>query len=258
MSRQKLGQHFLASSKVLQRIIKAAGASGASLAVEIGPGKGALTQHLLDRFERVIAIELDRDLAQVLRDRWGQEPRLEIVERNALQVRWTEFGAGVLAGNLPYYVATAIISSFVREPGLLGPGIFLIQKEVAERITATPGHREYGYLTVECQLLAKAEYLFNVPPGAFQPAPKVDSAVIRLTPVPPPPDIQVPAFLKFASGCFRQKRKTLRNNLSPRYPREMLDLRPEMGRRAEQLTVSEFLDLYRFLEPAAKPDFEPL
>jgi 16S rRNA (adenine1518-N6/adenine1519-N6)-dimethyltransferase len=259
LSRQKLGQHFLASSKALQRIVKAATASGANLVVEIGPGKGALTQHLLAHFERVIAIELDRDLAQLLRDRWGQEARLEIVERNALEVKWPEFGAGVLAGNLPYYVATAIISSFVREPGLLSPGIFLIQKEVAERITATPGHREYGYLTVECQLLAKAEYLFNVPPGAFQPPPNVDSAVIRLTPVPPPCDIQVPAFLKFASGCFRQKRKTLRNNLSPRYPRETLDLRPEMGQRAEQLSVSQFLDLYRFLESDARPNLdEPL
>src|SRR5207245_8682380 len=122
------------------------------------------------------------------------------------------------------------------EPGALTSATFLIQKEVAERITATSGHREYGYLSVECQLLAKTEYLFNVPPGAFQPPPKVDSGVIRLTPVVPPGDLDVKRFLGFASACFRQKRKTLRNNLSERYPRATLDLRPEMGQRAEQLS----------------------
>jgi len=253
LSRQKLGQHFLASTKALQRIVKAASTGGSGLAVEIGPGKGALTQYLLPAFERVIAIELDRDLVQFLRDRWSHEPRLEILERNALQVDWEPFGAGVVVGNLPYYVATAIISSFVQKPGLLGPGIFLIQKEVAERITATPGHREYGYLSVECQLLCKTELLFSVPPGAFQPPPQVDSAVIRLTPVTPPADLDVPSFLQFASACFRQKRKTLRNNLISRYDREVLEPFPEMGQRAEQLSVAEFVKLYRALEPRIPP-----
>lgn len=249
MSRQKLGQHFLASSRILQRIVTAASAGSSGLAVEIGPGKGALTQYLLARFERVIAIELDPVLAEHLRGRWVNEPRLEIIERNALDVDWSRFGAGVLVGNLPYYVSTAIISNYVRNPGTLSPGVFLIQKEVAERITATPGHREYGYLSVECQLLAKADYLFNVPPGAFQPPPKVDSAVIRLTPFVPSPELDSTEFLKFVSGCFRQKRKTLRNNLSERYPREVLDGRPEMGQRAEQLSVNQFIDLYRELNP---------
>jgi 16S rRNA (adenine1518-N6/adenine1519-N6)-dimethyltransferase len=247
LSRQKLGQHFLASGKALQRIVAAASSSKAALAVEIGPGKGALTQHLLDRFERVVAIELDPLLAQHLRDRWPRETRLEIMERNALGVPFLPFGEGVLVGNLPYYVSTAIISNFVRAPGRLTEAVFLIQKEVAERITATPGHREYGYLTVECQLLAKAEFLFNVPPGAFHPPPRVDSAVIRLTPFTPPAGLDVNGFLKFVSACFRQKRKMLRNNLSPMYSREVLDPRPEMSQRAEQLSVDQFIELYRAL-----------
>ena len=247
MARQKLGQHFLTNGTILRRIASAAGLGGNALVVEIGPGKGALTQHLLAAFQRVVAVELDPVLAQHVRERWQNEPRLEVLERNALDVKWPAFGPGVLAGNLPYYVATAIISHYVNDPGLLTPGVFLIQKEVAERITATPGHREYGYLSVECQLLAKTEYVFSVPPGAFQPPPKVDSALLRLTPVPPPAGIDVKYFLGFVSSCFHQKRKTLRNNLAGRYSREILDLRPEIGQRAEQLSVQELLDLYSAL-----------
>ena len=253
MPRQKLGQHFLNSPKVLQRIVSAAASTGASLAVEIGPGKGALTKHLLLNFQRVIAIELDPVLAEHLRVQWRNDPGLELQERNALDVAFSEFGAGTLVGNLPYYVSTAIISNYVREPGRLDQGVFLIQKEVAERITATPGHREYGYLTVECQLLSKVEYLFNVPPGAFQPPPRVDSAVIRMTPFAPPVGLDVTGFLKFVSACFRQKRKTLRNNLNDRYSREQLDPRPEMGQRAEQLSVDQFVALYRALNPDSEP-----
>jgi 16S rRNA (adenine1518-N6/adenine1519-N6)-dimethyltransferase len=257
LARQKLGQHFLSSSKILQRIAAAARESepprsdteSKTLALEIGPGKGALTQHLLAQFDRVVTVELDPVLAQHVRDRWMNEPRLEVVERNALDVDWRTFGEGVLAGNLPYYISTAIISKYVRDPGSLRAATFLIQKEVAERITATPCHREYGYLSVECQLLAKTEYLFQVPPGAFQPPPKVDSAVIRLTPLTPPEDLDVSRFLGFVSACFRQKRKTLRNNLSERYAKATLDAQPDMGRRAEQLSVGEFLSLYRALNP---------
>jgi 16S rRNA (adenine1518-N6/adenine1519-N6)-dimethyltransferase len=250
VARQKLGQHFLKNGTFLQSIADAAMSSGKSLAVEIGPGKGALTEHLLARFHRVVAVELDPELAQLLREKWRLEPRLEIVERNALEADWHAWGEGVLVGNLPYYVASAIISDYVRTPGHLSPGTFLIQKEVAERITAAPGNRDYGYFSVECQLLSTVEYLFDVPPGAFQPPPKVDSAVIRLTPKTTPPELDVARFLGFASACFQQKRKTLRNNLSSRYPKTVLDSRPEIGQRAEQLSVGQFVDLYRSLNVA--------
>ncbi len=247
MARQKLGQHFLVSGRILERIASAACGDHAVLAVEIGPGRGALTEHLLKRADRVCAIELDEALVGELRERWRHEPRLEVREGNALDVDWSQWGHGVLAGNLPYYVATPIISRYVRAPGLLSQAVFLVQKEVAERITASPGGREYGYFSVECQLFAEPEYLFTVPPGAFRPAPKVDSAAIRLTPRAELP-IDSAALLAFVSACFRQKRKTLRNNLSGKYPAALLSGRAEMSRRAEQLSVAEFVGLYHALE----------
>ena len=217
------------------------------LAVEIGPGRGALTEHLFRHADRVVAVELDPVLAGYLRERWRGDSRLEIVEANALDADWSQWGDSVLVGNLPYYAATAIISRFVHTPGLLKHGVFLIQKEVAERITAKPGGREYGYLSVECQLLAQTEYLFTVAPGAFQPPPKVESAVIRLTPRPKHVIEDAQGFFSFVSLCFRQKRKTLRNNLAGSYPAHLYEGRPEISRRAEQLSVDEFAELYRSL-----------
>lgn len=221
-----------------------------ALAVEIGPGRGALTEHLLAHAERVAVIELDPGLADHLRERWGGEPRLQILEGNAIDVDWSQWGEGVLVGNLPYYLASPIISRYVRAPGLLKAGVFLIQKEVAERITAKPGSRDYGYFSVECQLLTRAEYLFAVAPGAFRPPPKVESAVIRLTARPAPVE-DVESFLAFVSACFRQKRKTLRNNLAGVYPAEVYEGRPEISRRAEQLSLEEFLELHRSLHAPA-------
>ncbi len=229
------------------------------LAVEIGPGRGALTQRLIAHAERVVAIELDAGLAQHVRDKW---PGVEVIEANALHVDWSQWGPGVLAGNLPYYVATPLISKYLRRPGALRHAVFLIQKEVAERITAKPRCREYGYLSVECQLFAEVEYLFSVAPGAFQPPPKVDSAVIRLTPRAELAVGDLDQFLGFVSICFHQKRKTLRNNLGA----AAFDGRPEAakfaGRRAEQLSVAEFVELYGYagasLERGAENDPELL
>ena len=208
-----------------------------------------MTERLLAHAQRVISIELDPTLAAHVRQRW---PNLEVIEANALAVDWSQWGPGVLTGNLPYYIATPLISKYLHNPGRLSHAVFLIQKEVAERITAKPGNREYGYLSVECQLFAEVEYLFSVPPGAFQPPPKVDSAVIRLTPRQTVAVSDPDEFLKFASVCFRQKRKTLRNNLAAAYPREAYESRPEISKRAEQLTLSEFVALYDHLKEALK------
>jgi 16S rRNA (adenine1518-N6/adenine1519-N6)-dimethyltransferase len=240
----KLAQHFLVKGKTLERIAKAACGERTPLAVEIGPGRGALTERLLIHADRVAAIELDSALAEHLRQRWRGESRLEILEGNGLAVDWSQWGPGVLTGNLPYYVATPIVSRYVRTPGSLSQAVFLIQQEVAERITAKPGGRAYGYLSVACQFFAQADYLFNVPPGAFQPPPKVDSAVIRLIPRPAPLVDDSESFLQFVSTCFRQKRKTLRNNLAGVWPEESYQARPEIARRAEQLSVGEFIALY--------------
>lgn len=247
MARQKLGQHFLSSTRVLDRIAAAACSAGTQQVIEIGPGQGALTELLLARADRVVALEMDPDLAQHLRERWPDQQRLYLVEGNALNFDWTQWGPATLAGNLPYYIATVIISKYLANPGALTQAIFLIQKEVAERITAKPGTRDFGYLSVECQYRANVEYLFSVPPGAFRPPPKVDSAVIRVTPRPEAQCAEARPFLDFASACFRQKRKTLRNNLAEHYRKEQLEAMPELSKRAEQLGVAELLELFRKL-----------
>lgn len=215
------------------------------LVVEIGPGRGALTERLRAHAQRVFAIELDAALAAQVQSKF---PDVEVLEANALHVDWSRWGPGVLCGNLPYYVATALISKYLHNPGALSQAVFLIQKEVAERITAKPGVRDYGYLSVECQLFADVEYLFSVPPGVFQPPPKVDSAVIRLTPRPSLAVEDADGFLGFVSVCFRQKRKTLRNNLAAAYSPEAYESRPEISKRAEQLSVAELVTLYRHIK----------
>ena len=248
MARQKLGQHFLKSSAILEKIAVAACGKHAGLAVEIGPGRGALTEHLLAHADQVIALEVDDFLVRHLQTRWKGEKRLSVLAQDALRTDFSTFGTGVVAGNLPYYAATAMISRYLRNPGALKSGVFLIQKEVADRICAQPGSRDYGYLSVESQFLAETQYLFTVRPGAFQPPPKVDSAVVRLTPRPvEQTGFSTGEFLTFASTCFRQKRKTLRNNLSSRFSGEAIAAEPLMSQRAEQLDLADLRALWQRL-----------
>ena len=212
--------------------------------IEIGPGQGALTELLLTRADRVVALEMDPGLAEHLRQRW---PDLYLVEGNALNFDWNQWGPPHLPAISRTTSRPRSSRSILRIPERSTQAVFLIQKEVAERITAKPGTRDFGYLSVECQYLANVEYLFSVPPGAFRPPPKVDSAVIRLTPRPEAQCDETKPFLEFASACFRQKRKTLRNNLSELYPKEQLEAVPAHSKRAEQLSVAELLELFRQL-----------
>jgi 16S rRNA (adenine1518-N6/adenine1519-N6)-dimethyltransferase len=159
----------------------------------------------------------------------------------------------VVVGNLPYYITSPILSRVFALGNHWGGSVFLIQKEVAERLTAQPCSREYGYLTVHTNVYSRPEYLFTVGRGAFSPPPKVDSAVVRLTPRDASADFgieNIPAFLDFASACFRHKRKTLRNNLSDRYGRENLAGLPESRSRAEQLSIADLHRVFAALEHA--------
>ncbi len=211
--------------------------------MEIGPGRGALTAKLLQRADRVVAIELDAYLVDHLRQKFADEPRLEVIHADALNIDFTSWGAAPVAGNLPYYAATPIIERTVRRRQ--SRAVFLIQKEVAERMAATPGHREYGFLSVATQLFADARLLFEVKPGAFHPPPKVESAVVRLEPrADPLPVDDTEAFLQFVGRCFHQKRKTIRNNLAGVYGKEIFDTWPEAGQRAEQLAMERFIAMY--------------
>ena len=249
MARQKLGQHFLICGSVLERIAGAACPSHEPLVVEIGPGAGALTRHLVSRSDRVIAVEIDSDLAQRLRHEYSAEPRLQVVEANALEIDLAQWGPAVVAGNLPYYAATAIIERVLALGPLLRRGIFLVQKEVAHRITASPGTRDYGYLSIAMQFSADVELLFEVKPAAFYPPPKVDSAVVRFQPTGRSQALGITDrrdFLRFVSLCFRQKRKTIRNNLLSKYGAAIAEW-PEVNLRAEQIDLHTFAAMYRRL-----------
>ncbi|HEY8665310.1 MAG TPA: 16S rRNA (adenine(1518)-N(6)/adenine(1519)-N(6))-dimethyltransferase RsmA, partial [Tepidisphaeraceae bacterium] len=180
MARQKLGQHFLVSEKALDRIAAAACGSGVPLVVEIGPGKGALTAKLLPLAGKLVALEIDPGLVAYQRARFGDQPNFEIHQQDAVQAEFSAWPGAVIVGNLPYYVATPIIERVVRAG--VPRAVFLIQREVAERITALPGSRAYGFLSTLLQFMAETRLLFRVAPGCFHPPPKVDSAVIELRP----------------------------------------------------------------------------
>jgi 16S rRNA (adenine1518-N6/adenine1519-N6)-dimethyltransferase len=219
----------------------------ADLVVEIGPGKGALTDHLTVRADRVIAIEVDPVLTQYLRAKYREQPRIEIIEADVLKTDLSQWGPVTIAGNLPYYITTPIIEQVLALGKNLRRAVFLVQKEVAERIATGPGSRDYGYLSVATQLYSTAEFLMVIPPGAFRPPPKVDSAVIQLTPRFDLPQVDQHRFLKFVSRCFQYKRKTIRNNLLAFYDRDKIEALPESSQRAEQLSLDQFIELYRKL-----------
>jgi 16S rRNA (adenine1518-N6/adenine1519-N6)-dimethyltransferase len=225
--------------------------------IEIGPGRGALTEPLLARAEKVVAIEVDSVLVHYLRQRFLpaiEAGHLELIEGDILK---TDFGAlaarPVIAGNLPYYITSPILERVFSLHGAWERAVFLVQAEVAERIAAGPGSRDFGYLSVLAQTHAQAEILCPVERAAFRPQPKVDSAVVRLTPRDAAADLGIadlPAFLKFAQHCFRHKRKTLRNNLGAVYGLPAIDALPEGRLRAEQVGLPELAALFRKLSDA--------
>ncbi len=239
---RRLGQHFLTSRSFLEKIAAAACPSRESLVVEIGPGKGALTRYLIERSDRVIAVEVDPELARSVRERF---PQITVVEADVLQIDLAQWGPAVIAGNLPYYITSPILEKITGLGASLRRAVVLVQREVAERLVAQPGSRDYGYLTVQTRVFTIPKLLFRVPPGAFSPPPKVESAAVLLEPrTPPVPDAA--AFLEFAARAFRQKRRTLRNNLSPFYGSQVAQL-PEANLRAEQLSLEELAALHQRL-----------
>jgi 16S rRNA (adenine1518-N6/adenine1519-N6)-dimethyltransferase len=249
---RRLGQHFLARRSILEKIARAACPEPSPLVIEIGAGRGALTAHLLDRAERVVAIEIDPVLVAYLRQKFRENRRITVLERDILKTDFAQWGPAVIAGNLPYYITSPILERLFAAGAAWVRAVFLVQKEVGARLTAAPGARDYGFLTVAAQIFSIPEFLFTVSASAFRPPPKVESGVIRLARRDPAADwgLDDPAdFLSFASLCFTQKRKMLRNNLRARYPQ--IDALPQASLRGEQLSVPDLIALYRRLTRGA-------
>lgn len=240
MPGQKLGQHFLIQRGILERLAEAVCPTPEPLVIEIGPGRGALTEFLVPRAGRLVAIELDAALAAHIR---GEFPSAEVVSADILATDLAQWGPAAVAGNLPYYITSPILERIFKLGPLLRRAVVLVQLEVAERLAAKPGTRDYGYLSVQTQFFTEPEILFRVPALAFSPPPKVESAAVRLTPRQPPLD-DAQGFLEFAGRCFRQKRKTLRNNLLPFYGRQV-EAWPEARLRAEQVPLAQLIEMYR-------------
>jgi len=211
---------------------------------------------LLSRAERVVAIEIDTVLVQYLRQRFQPEieaGRFELIEGDVLKTDLGQWGRAVIAGNLPYYITSPILERVFAARTLWDRAVFLVQAEVAGRLAAEPGVKDYGYLSVSTQVRANVERLLEVPRAAFKPPPKVDSAVVRLHPIDATREFgldDIGAFLKFASVCFRHKRKTLRNNLLEAYARQSVEVVVEPKVRAEALSIQQLLDIHRQLRLA--------
>lgn len=261
-ARKRLGQHFLTDRSALERIVQAVDPRPGETIVEIGPGRGALTDLLAARAERLVCVEVDALLVPHLRSRYADRPHVTIVEGDVLEVSLPSLvdGPWALVGNVPYYITTPIIFQALRSPR---PSrmVFLVQREVAERVAAPPGDDAYGALSVNVQALAHAEVVAKVPAGAFHPRPKVDSAILRLTPRVDPvvsPE-EEGAFSRMVQGAFGQRRKQMR-----RVIRELFGLGAEAAEqvlatcgidvavRPETLAPDAFARLLRAAPPALR------
>jgi 16S rRNA (adenine1518-N6/adenine1519-N6)-dimethyltransferase len=251
--RKSLGQHFLNDRRILSRIVDALDPAPSDVVIEIGPGRGALTELLVARAGHVFAIEYDRALVQMLRERYESSDRITIVESDVLELKLGEVAGPsyLLVGNVPYYITTPIIFQGLTRPRPRR-AVFLVQREVAERIAAPPGDRAYGALSVNVQAFAAPELVFRIPAGAFHPPPKVESAVLRLTPlaheiVGPEQEENFRAFVQAAFGLRRkQMRRVLRElwSIDAAHAEEVLAaVGVEPSARPETLSPADFARL---------------
>jgi len=261
--KKQLGQHFLSSPGVVDKIIRALNPKPGEFIVEIGPGGGALTFPLLRAHGELTVIEFDRDLIEPLAIEGAKHGRLTIVHRDVLQVDFDRLARGHdiegplrLVGNLPYNISTPILFHVMAHAEAVRDMHFMLQKEVVDRMAAPPGSKTYGRLSVMLQAVCQVVPLFDVPPGAFTPPPKVDSAVVRLLPKPRSTlGIADPAvFERVVAAAFQQRRKTLRNALSAVCPATaMAAVGIDPGTRAEQVPVTAWVALANHVAATAVP-----
>jgi len=260
----KLGQNFLIDASACNRIVETLGDISDRTVLEIGPGRGALTDLLAARAQQLIAVEIDRDLAPRLKAKWSQKNHVRILQSDILQLDLTTLQSPeencrlIVAGNLPYYITSDVLLYLFSQAAAISRAVLMVQEEVADRIAAHPGVRDYGVLSATAQMHARVEKLFVLPPTSFAPPPKINSAVVRLEMRPRFEELAVERvpFLRFLQVCFQQKRKTLANNLkaaavgSPEeifVAIETVDLDPAV--RAEAVPLKTMARLYRKLAP---------
>ena len=265
MARRRLGQHFLTDQSYVGRIIRAARIGGSSTVVEIGPGRGALTGQLAGSAGRLIVIEIDHDLAEALREKYADRSHVEVVEADARHVDVISLpGLGSLAytlvGNLPYFAASPIIRNFLESAHPPESMVVMVQREVANDMQATPG--DMSLLSVAVQLYADVEKLFDVPPAAFRPPPRVVSSVVRLTPLGRPRVSFASAddFFKLVKAGFKSPRKQLHNalstglNIPPADSRRLLEVASiDSSRRSATVSIAEWECLYQAWVSANRP-----
>jgi 16S rRNA (adenine1518-N6/adenine1519-N6)-dimethyltransferase len=259
--RHARGQHFLRDASIARAIVDLVAPTPRDLVVEVGPGEGALTGEILRRAGHVKALEVDRVLVERLRAAFPAAHTLEVTLADARTWDWTELarppgGRALVVGNLPYSVGTTILTALVRAHAAIDAMALMLQREVAERVAAPPGSRTYGSLSVHVQLHWRVDLALRVPPGAFRPPPKVESAVLRLSPLGAPraPVADERRFEEVVRAAFAQRRKTLANALAAGLGLSVGATREaatsagvDPGRRAETLNIQEFAELARRL-----------
>ncbi|HMV81774.1 MAG TPA: 16S rRNA (adenine(1518)-N(6)/adenine(1519)-N(6))-dimethyltransferase RsmA [Blastocatellia bacterium] len=268
-AKRSLGQNFLVNSHYSERIVSSVRPQPEESIIEIGPGHGALTQLLVASGARVVAVELDRELVPTLTREFAAAANFRLLEADALSVNFCEAIAPAISArvvaNLPYNISTPILQRLIQQRRCLSEMTLMLQREVVERIVAPPGGKECGYLSVLVQFYCEAEKLFDIPPGAFRPAPKVISSVVRLK-VRPQPAAAVndeDLFLELTKTLFAQRRKTILNNLRAGAARLGLADAAQVNhllnqaeldsqRRAETLSIAELARLANFISALAK------
>lgn len=272
-TKPRLGQHFLASEDLAERVVDTLGDVSQDTVLEIGPGRGIMTSLLAKRVRRLIAVELDRVMAAQLRLKFGMARNVEVIEADILAIDFDSlFGPkpglsqpGIelkpqpvkVVGNLPYYITSDILLRLFEFSKYFDTIVIMVQREVADRIAAEPGGRDYGMLSATARLYTRVENLFTLPPGAFVPAPKVHSTVLRLSVDPQQERLGVSgdAFIDFLQLSFGQKRKTLWNNLKTKYDgaelkRALAEAKVKGTARAETLSLEQSAAIYRALRDA--------
>ena len=250
-ARKRFGQHFLVDQSITDGIVRAVNPRRTDFVIEIGPGLSALTRPLLEQLDHLHVVEIDRDLAAKLRRQHSPE-RLSITEADVLQVDFTQFGPRQrIVGNLPYNISSPLLFHLRGVADLVYDQHFMLQREVIDRMVARPSTSDYGRLTVMLQWRYAMENVLFVPPDAFDPPPRVDSAVVRMVPLAEPAAIPIPLMTEMVQVAFSQRRKLLRHTLGRWLEEKAFGGVFDVQRRAEEVPVDEYLALALQLVPKA-------